>query len=582
MSVVLRHFQEDLSINCDVQWYEHGNKVVMPVLPTGGGKTAVMAHKALQNQDHCGAILAHRAELVGQISIAMGRNGLMHGLVASTAVRNSIVARHMEEFGRSMIDVRAPWRVGGVDTILNRDADRDPWFKSCKYVFEDEGHHVLAANKWGKAYMMFPNDPFGLFPTATPKRGDRKGLGRHAHGLVDALLLGPNMGYMIQQRYLTPYKIVAPDPASLGLYLDDVELTGQGEFKEEAKKRTKAATKIIGSVVSTYMQHAMGRRGVTFAIDIEEAFKIAAEFNRCGVPAAVVTGEMQQAERDNLIGKLARGELLQLVNVDLFGEGFDLPAIECVSFARPTASYSLYVQQFGRALRLMIDSFHARQWDTYSIETRNHVLEQSGKPFAWIFDHVGNVVRHNGPPDRPVEWSLDADMKGNKKASKPEPYTTCANTVCLSPFSRVLPACPFCGAELPIPTGRSRPEEVDGDLTIYTDEMLAKLWGSIQAIDADPVIHQGMSLPVRRSIAEAHRKSFMAQQELRAVIAEWAGHFAGESDRVRYRRFFHQFGIDVAEAKGLKHQDAVKLMARVQDNIGYMQGDGVAVIVSNG
>ena len=36
-----------------------------------------------------------------------------------------------------------------------------------------------------------------------------------------------------------------------------------------------------------------------------------------------------------------------LVNVDLFGEGFDLPAIEIVIMARPTASFILYTQQFG-------------------------------------------------------------------------------------------------------------------------------------------------------------------------------------------------------------------------------------------
>jgi superfamily II DNA or RNA helicase len=38
----------------------------------------------------------------------------------------------------------------------------------------------------------------------------------------------------------------------------------------------------------------------------------------------------------------------------LFGEGFDLPAIEVVSFARPTESFALFSQQFGRALRLML------------------------------------------------------------------------------------------------------------------------------------------------------------------------------------------------------------------------------------
>lgn len=69
-------------------------------------------------------------------------------------------------------------------------------------------------------------------------------------------------------------------------------------------------------------------------------------------------------------------ELTVLVNVDLFGEGFDLPATEVVSMARPTMSYALYVQQFSLALRLM-----------------------DGKTEAIIIDHVGNVRRH-GLPDK--------------------------------------------------------------------------------------------------------------------------------------------------------------------------------------
>ena len=73
-----------------------------------------------------------------------------------------------------------------------------------------------------------------------------------------------------------------------------------------------------------------------------------------------------------------------MVNVDLFGEGFDLPAIGSVSFARPTQSFPLYAQQFGRSLR---------------------VLE--GKDRAIVIDHVGNVIRH-GLPDAYRAHTLDS------------------------------------------------------------------------------------------------------------------------------------------------------------------------------
>lgn len=564
--IVLRGFQEELKQAIYREWYENDHEVVVGVLPTGGGKTATMSAMALDHEDEPGCIMAHRTELISQISVAMGKNGLRHGLIASDATIKGVCDAHMKEFGQLMYDARAPWRIASVDTLGRRD-ENDPWFKSVLKVFEDEGHHALLNNKWGQAYAKFPNKKKrGLLKTATPTRGDKKGLGRHAHGIADAMVVGPSMGWMIGQRYLTPYKIVAPPPETIGLSLDGIGLTASGEFNDEAKARIKRTPKIIGSVVDTYIEYAMGKRGVTFAIDVEECHKIADEYNRRGVPAAVVTAKTPDTVRRTLIQKLADGILLQLVNVDLFGEGFDLPAIECVSMARPTASYPLYVQQFGRALRLMIGKFHADQWDTYSVETRRHVLEQSGKAFAWIFDHVGNVVRHKGPPDRPREWTLDAETKRSNSTSNPEPYTTCANTMCNSPFSRLLPACPFCNEPIPIPAGRSRPEEVDGDLTVYTDEMIAQIWGAIQEVEAAPNLH-GLSAHARRAVLEASRLNISAQTELRAVIAQWAGLYGESEDRINYRRFFHRFGLDVGAAKGLKHKDANALKDRVLDAI---------------
>lgn len=562
--IVLRDFQETQKAAIYREWEESQHEVVMSVLPTGAGKTAVMSAIALDNENEQGCIMAHRSELVAQISVAMGRNGLHHGLIASRETIKGICDLHMQEFGQLMYDPTCDWRIGSVDTLRKCDTS-DPWFKSCTKVFQDEGHHTLLGNKWGTTYNMFPNKrKRGLLKTATPKRADKKGLGRHAHGIADAMVVGPSMGWMIGRRYLTPYKIVAPPPESIGLDMDGVGFTASGEFNEEARKRIKSAPKIVGSVVDTYIKYAMGLRGVTFAIDVEEAEKIAAEFNRRGVPAEVVTGETPAVQRRAAIQRLDRGELLQLVNVDLFGEGFDLPAIECVSFARPTASYALYVQQFGRALRLKISSIYAAAWDTYSVEQRDAILAESGKSFAWIFDHVGNVVRHNGPPDRPPDWTLDAETKRNTRTSKPEPYTTCSE--CINPFSRLLPECPFCGTPIPVPEGRSRPEEVDGDLTIYTDEMIAQLWGAIEAIYDAPNL-RGLSTHAQRSVLEKSRNNIRAQNELRSVIAEWAGHFNESPDRVNYRRFFHLFDIDVAAAKGLQHKEADALKGKIQDAI---------------
>jgi superfamily II DNA or RNA helicase len=99
---------------------------------------------------------------------------------------------------------------------------------------------------------------------------------------------------------------------------------------------------------------APGKLGVTFDTDVDSATETAAAFRAAGVPAEVVSAKTPDALRAQILRRFKNREILQLVNVDLFGEGFDLPAIEVVSFARATESFALYCQQFGRALRLML------------------------------------------------------------------------------------------------------------------------------------------------------------------------------------------------------------------------------------
>ena len=46
------------------------------------------------------------------------------------------------------------------------------------------------------------------------------------------------------------------------------------------------------------------------------------------------------------------GYIQVLVNVDLFGEGFDCPDVEFIQLARPTLSLAKYLQMVGRGLRI--------------------------------------------------------------------------------------------------------------------------------------------------------------------------------------------------------------------------------------
>lgn len=559
----LRGFQTAVKVAMYGAW-SAGAKVVMPVMPTGAGKTVLMGDVALEYPSY-GVALAHRSELVGQISIALAREGLRHDIVAPKAVIRSIVSGHMIEAGRSFYDARAKWKVASVDTIIRRDLDAN-WLRQVGLGFIDEGHHVLRDNKWGRALNMFPNARWAL-PTATPERADGKGLGSHADGVVDALVEGPTMRWLIDQGYLTDYKILLPQASDLDMAGVDISPTTGDYNVDQMRQRVKGSTKIIGDVVKTYLERTNGLKAIAFAVDVEHATQIAAAFNAAGVPAAVVHAETLDTERLGLMQKFKAGELKVLVNVDLFGEGVDVPACQCVIMARPTASYGLFVQQFGRALRLMISAILSGAWDTFTVEQRKQFIADSGKAFAMITDHVGNIIKHMGPPDwRTHPWSLDARSK-NKRAVDGIPLRACTNETCLQAYERTLPACPYCGQEPPLPKEPTRPEHVDGDMVLYTQEMLRELLGQKNKVDGACHMPPGIAADsfAGRAIRNTHAARQAAQAELRATMALVMP--PTKDSRINDRTFFHTFGVDTLTAQGLGSPEAAKLRQRILEKV---------------
>ena len=558
----LRGFQTAAD-NAIVKAWDDGARCVMPVLPTGSGKTVLMGHRAHEH-DGLGCAIAHRSELVGQISIALAKEEVRHNILAPKAVIRTIVGAQMEEIGYSYYDPRAKWTVASVDTILRRELDAQ-WQKNVTLVFEDEGHHVLRDNKWGRAFLMFPNAR-GLFPTATPLRADGRGLGSHADGLVDTLVEGPGMRWLIDQGYLTDYRVLVPHPSDLDMAGVEISSTTGDYNADQMRKRVKASTTIIGDVVQTYLRHTNGLRGICFAVDIEHAGEIAKAFNAVGVPAQVVHADTPEAERRDYMRKLRSGELRMLVNVDLFGEGVDVPAVQVVIMARPTMSYGLFVQQFGRALRLLLEPMLLNNWDAYTPEQRLRMIAQSDKPLAHIHDHVGNVIVHGGPPDmRRFAWSLDARSR-RSKAADGIPLRACCNPTCLQAFERIYPTCPYCGWIPPAPSAPTRPEHVDGDLILYTPEMFAELSKAKQAIDSSHVaLPYNCSDQLRHILQSHHRNNQQSQMALREAMRLMLP--PGFDERIANRRFFHTFGIDTLTAQGLKSSDALDLRQRILERI---------------
>ena len=530
MTTQLFPFQSDLCDQAMTAW-GLGFQNVMLVLPTGSGKTVLFSHIMANNTGPAVAI-AHRQELVSQISMALARNGVRHRVVGPSSVAHTCTSLHMAELHRNYVDPFSPNAVCGVDT-LTRMSNTDHWLQTVTLWVQDEAHHLLRSNTWGKAVAMFPNAR-GLGVTATPTRADGQGLGRHADGVIDSMLVGPGMRDLIDQGYLSEYRIFAP-PSDLDL--TDVPITAGGDFSPVKLSVAVHRSHIIGDVVEHYKRIATGKLGVTFAVDVETAGATAKAYRAAGVAAEVVSANTPVHVRATILRRFAKREILQLVNVDLFGEGFDLPAIEVVSMARPTQSYGLFCQQFGRALRRM-----------------------DGKTHAIIIDHVGNVHRH-GLPDAYRKWTLDRrDKRGKSDTVSVIPTRTCPK--CTAAYERTHHACPFCG-HVPEYVGRSAPEQVDGDLFELTPEALNRLRGVIEA----PVTwHPDKTIMAINKYN--HELKQQAQRLLREAMSRWAGRHSQAQDEatIRHlqRRFFLTHGVDVANAQALGRKDADDLRQRIE------------------
>lgn len=523
-----------------------GKLRVLLVLPTGAGKTVCMGQIFLQRGYVRSFAFAHRLELVWQMARALARLGIYHSILAPNAVVEFISWRQLQELGKSFVDHRSPVVVAGVDTVIRRQVDKPG---QIVHWLTDEAHHLLPTNKWGRAIAQFPR-AVGVGLTATPWRLDRRALGVEKGGVFDAMVVGPTGRELVDLGYIVPVEFYGPPPS---LQREALEIGSTGDFKQKGLRQAARQSRIVGDCVAHYLRIAPGERGLTFSIDVELAREQVAAFKAAGVPAALVTDETGVTERTKAFEQLERGELLQVVNVNIAGEGTDLPAVSVISVTRPTESFSFYAQMVGRVRR------PAPQW---------------GKRVGKVIDHVGNFVtmtRRYGHIDD-IEWTqLDAEVGTRRRqAARGEPVRQCATDGCWRTFISWSLTCPHCGTTPP-PRQARRPEEVEGDLVQFGPELMAELAATARAairVPSAPV--RGFTSARDKVIYDNMVMRADAQGVLREALHWWGGirMHQGMGQSEAQRRFFQTFGVDVASAQGLGGPEARRLTELIKGDLG--------------
>lgn len=553
----LRPYQEKLVAETYSQW-DKGVQFVAMVSATGSGKSMTLTAIVAKERDRGQyvLVLAHRQELITQLSDTMGRMEIRHQVIAANKVVRFAAKQSMENHGVNYVDPNARVMVASVQSMREAKIADLAKLGNKLTVVQDEFHHATKKSKtWGGVLTPLLNaGARGLGPTATPCRADGQGLSRETDGYADVIVEGPSMRWLIDNGYLSQYKIYCPPT---DLRLDNVETSKTtGDYKEKELKAEIGRSHIVGDIVSHYLKICPGKRGITFTVGVDTAEEVAEEYRKRGVPAIALSGRNADEERVQAIRDLKSGKILQIVNDSLIGEGVDIPAVEVVSFARPTQSYALYAQMFGRALRPF-----------------------EGKSHAIIIDAVSNVMRH-GLPDAPREWSLD---RRERRTGKSEPSTVRVCTACAAVYERFLDACPDCGEPVPKPAQRSGPEFVDGDLYELDPDVLAQMRNEVVGARETPeamrdrLTAQHVPMPGVMANVKRQRERLEVLGQLDGLMATIAGYWRhdGMSDSEIFRKFFLTYRTDWLSAQSLKKDDAAALMGKIQNDIDELVKGGV-------
>jgi len=382
---------------------EHGN--TLGVAPTGAGKTimlsGVVGRMVGETPKSTGAkacVLAHRDELTAQNRSKFGR--------VNPRITTSVVDAKEKCWNGQVTFAMVPTlaRAGNLGQLPALDL-----------LVIDEAHHAAADSYRRIIDAALQRNPkcriYGV--TATPNRGDKRGLRPVFSNVADQIRIGELIasGHLVPPRTFVIDVGVQDQLTKVRRTADDFDMTEVDAIMNRSP--------VTDAVIRHWREKAGERQTVVFCSTVDHARNVTAAFNAAGVAAGLIHGDMADTDRKTTLDAYAAGELRVVVNVAVLTEGWDHPPTGCVVLLRPSSYKSTMIQMVGRGLR------------TVSPEEHPGVV----KTDCIVLDFGTSTLLHGS-----LEQDVDLD---GREPSGEAPTKDCPDCGAIVPLATT--ECPLCG-----------------------------------------------------------------------------------------------------------------------------------------
>ena len=431
----LRDYQRQ-ALDQTYLWFTENRGSPLIVLPTGSGKSLVMAYlikEALEKwPDQRLLIVTHVKELIRQNYEEMLR------------VWPSCPAGiYSAGIGRREHDAQVLF--AGIQSVY----DKPDLIGACDLVMIDEAHLISGhKNSMYRSFLDVVKAPcLGL--TATHYRLDQGYLHEGDGSLFDGISYEANVGDLVDDKWLAP---LISKATKTRISTQGVHSKGGDFIVSELAEAVRPATE---DAVAEAVEKGRERRSwLLFGVTVDHCLDIQSALMGHGIVASSVFGDTPKLERDNLLQAFKDGHIQAMVSCGVLTTGFNAPSVDLLAMLRPTQSTGLYVQICGRGMRNAPD-----------------------KKNCLVLDFAGNIFRH-GPIDavRPTRPSSDDDCEA--------PVKTCPGIlpdgeVCGSIVHAAVRICPDCGFEFPKP--EIKIDRTASNLAIMNSEMRPQ-WVAVDGV----------------------------------------------------------------------------------------------------